>query len=301
MRTLFLINPGSGRKRNADKTDQLIRDIYQKADRSVETRMLDFSQLDAALEMAIEEGFENIFAVGGDGTVNAIGARLIDKPVNLGVIPNGSGNGFARNLGFSIKTRLAVTQSLDARAIKVDTGRFNDIPFLNVAGVGLDADVAFRFSQGSHRGLGPYVRSTTEGLFGFEPEAFQLEIDGEMHQYDALMGVAIANGTQWGYDVKITQDASIADGLLDVIVVKKFPLIKAGLMVRRMVRGDLPDSRYVEVFRAKKVVIHREKAGTAQVDGEPFECDRRIEVVVQEKSLNLLLPNTLTPAKIQSL
>ena len=301
MSTLFLINPGSGRKRDADETIAIIHELYSRAGKPVETLKIDFSKLDQTLTEAIDSGVQSIFAVGGDGTVNAIGTRLLNKPVNFGVIPKGSGNGYARYLGFSIKTRLAITQSLDAWAIKVDTGLFNDIPFLNVAGVGLDAEVARIFSEGNSRGFGPYVRSSAEGLMGFSPRDYQLDIDGEDHYFEEVMGIAIANGSQWGYDAQISPQASITDGFLDIIIVRKFPLIKVGAILSKLFSGKMERSKYVEVFRGKKVIIERSLPGSAQVDGEPIEAGSYIAVEVKEKSLNVLLPNTLTDKKIQSL
>ena len=301
MSTLFLVNPGSGRKRDADETISMIHELYNRAGKPVKTLKIDFSKLDETLSSAIESGVQSIFAVGGDGTVNAIGTRLLNQPVNFGVIPKGSGNGYARYLGFSIKTRLAITQSLDAWAMKVDTGLFNNIPFLNVAGVGLDAEVARIFSEGRSRGFGPYVRSSAEGLLGFEPRDYHLNIDGDLHLFEGVMGVAIANGSQWGYDAKISPQASITDGLLDVIVVRKFPLIKVGAILGKLFSGKMERSKYVEVFKGKKVIIERSVSGSAQVDGEPLDAGTYITVEVQEKNLNVLLPNTLTDKKIRSL
>ncbi len=301
MKTLFLINPGSGRKRNADQTQSLIRKTYDRAGRGVGIAEIDFTRLDEILDEAEAQGIENVYAVGGDGTVNAIGSRLRYRNLRLGIIPRGSGNGYARNLGFSVNARLAIRQSLDPRSLLVDTGLLNDIPFLNVAGVGLDAEVARIFSLGKSRGFAPYVKSSAEGLLHYQPQNYQLLIDNKPHDFQQIVGIAIANGTQWGYNAQVSPHASLNDGFLDVIVVRKFPLVKVGLLVSQMFRGRFPDSNYVTVFKAKHIQIHRETAGPVQVDGEPLEAGTDITVRILEKSLHLLLPNTLTPEKIQSL
>lgn len=301
MNTLFLINPGSGRKRDADQIKQLIEKIYEQAGRPVFIEEIDFSRLDETLRQAADQGVQNVYAVGGDGTVNAIGSRLRNTPLRMGIIPRGSGNGYARNLGFSVKAKLAIRQSLDSRSITVDTGLLNDIPFLNVAGVGLDAEVARIFSMGKSRGFAPYIKSSAEGLLHYKPQDYKVIIDGDEHYFEKIVGIAIANGTQWGYDAKITPHASLNDGFLDVMVFRKFPLVKVGLIVSKMFRGKFPDSNYVTVFRAKEIEIEREAPGAVQVDGEPLEADTQIKIRIMEKSLHLLLPNTLTPEKIQSL
>lgn len=301
MSTLFLINPGSGRKRDAQQTEALIREVYTQAERSFQIQEIDFERLDGILDGAEANGIKNIFAVGGDGTVNAIGAKMRYRNLQLGIIPKGSGNGYARNLGYSVNTRLAIRQSLDAQAISVDTGMMNEIPFLNVAGVGLDAEVAHAFSLGKNRGFGPYVRRSAEGLLQLQPQDYELWIDGETHQFEKIIGIAIANGTQWGYDVKVNAHASLNDGFFDLLVVRKFPLVKAALIISKMFGGRLQDSNYVKVFRAKNIQIKRAEAGYAQVDGEPFETGTDISIKIQENSLNILLPSTLTDQKIQSL
>jgi len=301
MQTLFLINPGSGKRKNPAKTAELIHEIYGRAGLAAQTAFIDFPSLDECLQQALEAGVRNVFAVGGDGTVNAIAARLIDKQVNFGVIPKGSGNGFARNLGFSINTRLAIKQSMDSWSIKIDTGSFNDTPFVNVAGVGLDAVVAEIFAHKKKRGFSRYVRSSAEGLMSYRPEAYQIDIDGEELFRENIMAIAIANGTQWGYDAKISPQARLTDGLLDVIIVKHFPLIGAGGLIGRLFNGQIYNSRYVEVRQGKHIRIVRQAPGSAQVDGEPFEAGKEISIRVKEKSLNLLVPNTLTYKKIQSL
>ncbi|MDX2246796.1 MAG: YegS/Rv2252/BmrU family lipid kinase [Bacteroidia bacterium] len=301
MKTLFLINPGSGRKRNSEKTSQLIHDVYSQAGASFETQIIDFENLDKTLETAIRKGFDHIFAVGGDGTVNAVGAKLIHKPVNFGVIPKGSGNGYARNLGFSTNTRLAIEQSLYATPIRVDTGLFNEQIFLNVAGVGLEAEVAKHFSLGKNRGFVPYAKSSAHRLFAYQPEDYTLSIDGKIQVFHKIMGIAIANGTQWGYDAKISPDARITDGMLDLIIIHKFPLLKAGLIVGKLFSGQFQDSRYVEIYKARTIEITRANAGPAQIDGEPVEAGRNISIRIVDKSLNVLLPNTLTEKKIDSL
>lgn len=300
-KTLFLLNPASGRKRNAGNVRQIIQSAYDKAGKSYDIREIDFTRLDEMLETAKGEGIKRIFAVGGDGTVNAIGTRLIGSEVDFGIIPKGSGNGYARNIGFSVRPRLAVNQTLDATPKWVDTGMFDGKPFLNVAGVGLDAEVAMAFSQGNSRGFVPYARNTAEQLFAKRSATYQITLDGETRSFEDVIGIVLANGTQWGYDVKAHASASITDGWLDVMVVKKFPLIQAGSIVAKMFQGRFQNSKYVEVFQVKEMRIEREAPGFAQIDGEPMEAGAVIDASIRPASLKLLLPGTLTPEKAAAL
>ncbi len=301
MATLFLINPTSGRKRQPAATAALIEQIYQRARRQVGVRILDFERLDAMLETAIEQGFTHIYAVGGDGTVNALGQRLMHLPVNFGVIPHGSGNGYARNLGVATDLPLAIRQSLDATAIKVDTGQFGEHIFLNVAGIGADAEVAYQFSLGQKRGFLPYARHSARELLRYQGQTYEVEIDGQRHVFEEVLGLTVANGTQWGYDARVAARASLTDGLLDLIVVQKFPFHQAAKVLSQLFKGKFDRSPYVQVFRARELLLRRDAPGNAQVDGEPIAAGAEIQVQVHPASLNLLLPNTLSAQKITSI
>ncbi len=299
--TLFLTNPLSGRKKRATEILERVNSTYAEERGQVWVKEIDFSQLDHILDEAIEAGVQNIYAAGGDGTVNAVGAKLIQKDVNFGVIPTGSGNGYARNIGFSIKTSLAVRQTVDAKAIAVDTASFNEKAFLNIAGVGLGAEVAHAYAHTKKRGLGPYLKSSARSILSYKPETYQLTIDGEKLLLENVLGVEVAIGTQYGYEAKAAPLASITDGLLDIVVIKPFPLIKAPDLISKLFRGHVTKSKHIDFYQGKNIRIERALPGKAQMDGEPFDAPSLIDIHIKEHSLNLLLPNTLTVKKIASL
>ncbi len=301
MPSLFLINPGAGRPRNLATLERKIMQVYGAAKREVEVKTIDFSQLDNLLEQAAAKGTRRIFAVGGDGTVNAVGSRLIGTSIHFGIIPLGSGNGYARNAGFSIKTDLAIAQSLNAKTLLVDTGQFAGYPFLNVCGVGLDAQVAKIFAQNGRRGLRPYIQSTADAILHMKAAHYGIVLDGESHSFPNCFGVVVANGQQWGYDAKVSGKASITDGAFDIMVVKKFSMVQAGILVSRMFNGTLAGSSMVTMFRGREVTIQRDAEGPIQVDGEPLQAASILQVSLQPQSLHLLIPNTLTTDRINRL
>ncbi len=301
MGTLFILNPGAGTSRRKNSLVDNIYQTYQDAGQNVLVEEIDFGDLGGQIKQAGEAGVSRIFAVGGDGTVNAIGSRLIGTSLHFGVIPAGSGNGYARNLGFSINTSLAIRQSLHARTILVDTGVFDGHPFLNVAGCGLDAEVAWYFSMAGRRGFGPYAKSTFQTIRKLKPAHYELDIDGEVHQVDNLFGIIIANGAQWGYDAKVARDVSLTDGQFDILTVGRFSMLLAGVMAFRMFNGTLNKSRRVSTFQGRHIIIRRKHSGPIQVDGEALEGSREIHVSVVPESLRLLLPNTLTQEKINTI
>jgi diacylglycerol kinase (ATP) len=290
MNTLFLINPGAGRRRNPSQLAELIRAIYQNAGQPCEIWPVNFARLDEDLAIAQRRGFDRIFAVGGDGTINAIGTRLIGTEVAMGVIPGGSGNGLGRHMGMSVKMVQAIQQSLHLRSRRVDTATLGKWPFLNLAGLGIDASVAHSFANASRRGLAPYVRHTARGLLQFSTQTIDLELNGEWHTFHDVVGLVVANGTQWGYAAKIAAGSSLTDGLLDVRIVRRFPLVLTPPLLVRLFNGSLHASPYLTAFRTPALRIRRAEPGLAQVDGEPVVVEREVAVSVRSQSLKLLLP-----------
>lgn len=301
MPTLFLLNPGSGRKHLTPAFAQEIEALYADQNRRVKVADIDFSRLDEMVQQAIEERFDRVFAIGGDGTVNAIGTRLVGKSQAFGVIPAGSGNGFARNIGFSVHLPLAIRQSLDTITRRIDTARFNDHPFLNAAGVGAEADVLLAFGKLQTRGFVSYLRSTLKTLLHLRTFSGRLCIDGEWRDFTDMVSVVVANGMQWGYDVRITPRARLADGKLNVLLVHRFPLIDAAPLTRKMLMGDLTTSRYVESFEASSVIIQTEDQVNGHVDGEFVAGSREMHFSILPQSLSLLLPASLTEERLSRL
>lgn len=301
MSSLFLINPGSGKRKDISDISELIRQIYEEAKQEVEVEEINFERLSLTLRNAEERGIRRVFAVGGDGTVNAVGSRMINTSMHFGIIPLGSGNGYARNLGISIKTQMAIRQTLDAMTILADTGIFAEQPFLNVAGFGLDSEVARNFALREKRGFRPYAISTFQAVRSLQPQHIELNIDGQRHQFEDVFGVVIAIGGQWGYDAKVGRNVSLTDGLFDILVVRAFPFLQAGLMVSRMFNGTLKGSRNIIPFQGKEVTITRELSGSIQIDGEPGQFGTTLEAKIIPQNLHLLVPNTLSRTKISRL
>jgi len=299
--TLFLINKGSGRKHNAEKVGEELMRVYAEKGKIAQIAWIDFEKLDALLESAIRQGIRRIFAIGGDGTVNAIGSRLVGSTVEFGVIPTGSGNGFARHAGFSTHTSLAIKQSLDTVVRQIDTATFNGVPFLNVAGIGAEAEVLAAFSKLGQRGFLPYLKSTLQTLLHLHTFSAKITLDGVELQRSELVSVIVANGRQWGYDMRVTPRARMTDGLLNVLILHHFPLLDVAPLTHKMLMGDLARSRYVEAFEAKHVVVETSDTVNGHIDGEFMPCSPATTIRILPASLNLLLPASLTPEKVDCL
>ena len=247
------------------------------------------SELDSVIQRAQDDGFDAVIAVGGDGTVHEVAKRLIDRPMALGVIPTGSGNGFARHLALPIDTRQAIDACAHGRVTTIDTAAVNTHVFLGVMGVGFDAYIAHRFAASTARGFRTYVR---EGLLAFRryrPEEYQIEIDGQTLTERAFI-VAVANSSQYGNNARIAPDASLRDGLLDLVIIREASIVSTPFLLARLFAGTLRNSPMVGVMRGTRFVIRRGAEGAAHLDGEPIMLPATLDVRVQPATLRVLVP-----------
>lgn len=296
MKTLFVINPISGRGRNPDSLIRRIGRIYGKDRKAYfETKIWERpDQLDEFIAYAKEHKFDAIVAFGGDGTAQAIGSRLVDTGIAFGIIPTGSGNGFARNLGFSLKPNKALKQMLTAERRAIDTGTFGGRPFINAAGIGVDADTIFRYTRASGRGLKTYIKSAIPSFLKYKPITAILVVDGKEHTFPNVLTINIANGVQWGSGAKIAPTARMDDGVFEAVILQKTKISRLPKLFNKLFRGTLDTAPQIMTLRGKHFKIIRPKPGKAHVDGEAIRLGKNIECVVHEKSVEVLVP---TPKK----
>lgn len=291
---MFVINPvsGKGKGRRPFKMIKRIDKAYREAGFEFAIRIWDRpDRLDEILNEAIEGGFDAVVAAGGDGTINEIGRRLVGTNIAMGVIPIGSGNGFARHLGYSRRPRKAINQLVTAQAMEVDTGDFGGITFMNNAGIGIDAEVAERFARAKTRGLRTYVRLATRTFRSFKSFECKLLVDGQReYHWGNLMLIDIANGTQWGSGAKIAPLSDISDGWLEAVILEKTSIIKVPRLIKLLFQGKIYRHPNIKIVRGKTFEITRIRPGNAHVDGESVKLGATIKAKVQEKSVRLLIP-----------
>jgi diacylglycerol kinase family enzyme len=205
------------------------------------------------------------------------------------VIPTGSGNGFARHIGFPLNSRKAIAACRDAHVVAIDTADVNGAPFIGVMGLGFDAAIAHRFDEQPTRGLRTYVETGLHGVRKMAAEDYELVIDGKVVHERGIV-VAVANTAQYGNNARIAPRASVRDGLLDLVILRKATLFTMPILVARLFTGTFDRARAVATHRAAEIVIRREASGPAHLDGEPVILPRELQVRVRPRSLNVLVP-----------
>jgi YegS/Rv2252/BmrU family lipid kinase len=283
----FIVNPISGTKAK-NRVAKLIRELLdtrQFAPTVVATEYAGHAT-QLAQHFAMEDYYA-VVAVGGDGTVNEVASGLIGTNTALGIIPNGSGNGFARHLDISTRMNRAIEMLNSSEVINVDYGLVNDIPFFSTFGVGFDAVVAHDFADSS-RGLKGYVQSIFKDLFQYKPETYHLEGEGIDLTTTAFL-INFANAGQWGYDAYIAPKASVQDGWLDVAVVTEFPMTAAAGLALSLFTKDIDENLYMNTIRAKELTLTCTSAGAAHIDGTPTTMPDKLHIQIVEDGLKVLV------------
>lgn len=288
MKALFIINERSGAKRKYDVAE-VIRRASPFHHEIVGCRRKE--DLDAIIDRAENDPFDVVYAVGGDGTVHEIAKRLIGRKLALGILPIGSGNGFARHIGLIADPASALESCRGCRIVTIDTASVNGHPFLGVMGIGFDALIADRFAASTVRGLQTYVREGVRAFIDFNAEEYDVTADGTTTRRRAFV-IAVANSGQYGNNARIAPLASLQDGLLDVVIVEDTHVIDAAFLIARLFSGSFHRAAGVTSLQTTEVTIRRANAGPAHLDGEPVTLGEELHVRVVPQSLQLLVPDT---------
>lgn len=285
----FIINPISGgisKKTLPDIIERhLNHELYQaeilftqKAD---DTRLLTLQ--------SIEKLTNIIVAAGGDGTINQVAKCLINKPISLGIIPQGSGNGFARYLKIPLTAGQAINVLNHGKSKTIDTAMANEHFFVNVSGVGFDAHVAAQFANASKRGFWSYAKITVNEFRNYQLQNYYLEIDGKTYNKRAFL-ITFSNGDQYGNNAFIAPGADMQDGLLDIAILKNVKVTTMPRLAFEMFTQRFNRSKDVEIVKGKHIRVLRENAGMVNIDGEPFEMGKEIMIKVIPSSLSVVVP-----------
>lgn len=240
---------------------------------------------------AASEGYDHVIAVGGDGTVNEVARALRHTDTALGILPKGSGNGLARAVGLSMSTDGAIKALVSGRRIAIDCCEVEGIPFFCTCGMGFDAAVSRTFAEASTRGPVTYLRTMIEEYRSFKPETYHLDInDGERTLETEAFVLVVANATQYGNNAYIAPEADLSDGLLDLAIIRPFPVLEAAVVLGDLMLGKLAGNKHYETERIKSLRIERPTAGAVHIDGEPLELGTTIDIKLRPHSLHVIIP-----------
>ena len=295
MKAGIIVNPQSGRRRAGE--------LLRKLEAACATLELDAhvylweepGGMDRLVQQALEAGCTALVAAGGDGTVHQLGTRLISGTVPLGIIPAGTGNALAHHFGIPHDLPACLRLIQAGHVERIDTATVNGHPFLAFMGVGLDAEVIHRYARVNRRNFITYAWHSLNLFVRNRPLDVRLHLPDQVIDWRVTF-LSVMNIQEFGLHARIAPGASAVDGRLDVVRVWVPGLGRAPGFLWRLFRGHLRTAApYYQRFDVPSLVIERQQAGLAQIDGEAIELEARLAVEVVPASLPVLA-NRSAPA-----
>ncbi|MEP6677096.1 MAG: YegS/Rv2252/BmrU family lipid kinase [Ferruginibacter sp.] len=248
-------------------------------------------------EKISKEQITDIVICGGDGTVNQVAYALFGVNINIGIVPMGSGNGLAFAAGIPKNSGKALDVIFKNSAILIDSFLINKKFSCMLCGLGFDAQVAHDFAKQKKRGLATYVKQSIKNFVSAKPFPFSIETENKTFDCDAWF-ISIANSNQFGNNFTIAPKASLCDGLLDIVVVKKMNKLLLVWKVLQQIRNgkirnemsrDFEKSRIL-YFHTKKITIHNLQAAPLHIDGDPATTADKFEIEIIPAAFKLIMP-----------
>lgn len=278
----FIINPFSAKKNYQPFLNEL------KA--KVKDPLYYISESIPGTDQFIQDHFNDIdifVAIGGDGTISTVARNLINTEKILAIFPAGSGNGFSNETQFSKNLDELLEKIKTKNSRKIDTFTVNERLSINVSGTGFDGKVVKEFEK-TTRGFKNYIKVSFKTFFSYKPIKLKF-FDEKYKQYNGkYLMVNIANTRQFGNNAYIAPHASKSDGLVDMVLVKKFPFFYSMLFAFRMFTKKLKQDDYVTYLPVSEIEF---KVNTKNwhLDGEFNKIKSPVRVKVQPSSLRILI------------
>jgi YegS/Rv2252/BmrU family lipid kinase len=287
-RALAIVNPVAGNGAGERIASRISADFRGQGMRVDVVRTPAPDEAARLAREAAADGYRIIISAGGDGTANEIANGIAGSGAALALYPLGSGNDFARALGYPRRTKDIPRFLRGAQRRTIDVGEVNGRVFVNTAGVGIDGHVAQRIAATSRvagKTFG-YFAGSLVGIATYRPQPMRVLVDGELHTGRFLTVVA-ANGTHFGSGMHVAPDASLDDGQLDVLLAGDLSRWSSLVALAKLYRGTHVDGKTILLKRARTVEIELERPLRAQLDGETIVAER-FSIRVRPGALDVL-------------
>jgi diacylglycerol kinase (ATP) len=294
---IYLVNPISGIKEKSS-----LEEIISKktADQNIPFEILPTSKTgnyEYLRNKILEENITDIVTCGGDGTISSVASALMDMDLRFGIIPMGSGNGLALTAKIPVSPAKALDIIFQGKASRVDGLYINDQFSCMLCGIGFDAQVAHDFAKEKRRGLQTYMKISAINFFKAKPFSFTIECTEKSFDTQAFF-ISIANSNQFGNNFTIAPQASLKDGLMDIVIVKKMNKLMLPFSILGQITGinalqqldDHINRSNIIYFQAKNLKIHNPGYAPLHIDGDPVPTSPFFNIRTKPKAFRLLQP-----------
>ena len=284
-RLLFIINPVSGKS----KTDwpQLITSYFASLPHTIELYQLpaEYSEQTVKDKIALFSP-HCVIAVGGDGTVKLVAECLIQKNISLAILPAGSANGLARELGIGDDPAAALDLLVNGCLQKIHVTKINEQLCIHLSDIGLNAYAMKMFNMQAVRGMWGYFIATLKVLWNHPKLEIDMQVDNKVIKTTAAI-IVIANGTKYGTGALINPIGKLNDDVFEVIAVKKISLFE----IFKMFFSHAPYNIHkTQIFQTSALSIQSVKKVHFQIDGEYLGRIKEVKAILLPDALELIVP-----------
>jgi diacylglycerol kinase (ATP) len=288
LRLLFVINPVSGGKKKADP-ETFVKNYFLERREEVHFFLLDKPQ--QSLTAAIKKIRPDcVIAVGGDGTVKMVAEQLINEDIPMAILPTGSANGMATELCIPAdweQVMALITNQHPSEVIDIDLIQINGQDIcIHLGDVGLNALLVKNFEQRGIRGKLGYALSSFKTLW--QNKRLEVKIaNKDMHLIRHAHMIVLANARMYGTGACINPDGDIADGLFEVVILKRLSIAE---LFKMLFRHRPFDPTKTEILQASQVTISTHKRAHFQVDGEYLGKTKHVSASILPHALKVIVP-----------
>jgi diacylglycerol kinase (ATP) len=282
---LFVINPSSGNG-EIDYTREIELFFKEKAEK-IEVYELSKSCTVDDLKTVIKKAkVDRVIAVGGDGTLKLVAECLLNENIPIGIIPAGSANGMAKELGISMDLKEALNLTTNGKLRKIHAIMINHELCIHLSDIGFNAYLVKKFDELPTRGMLTYAKATWHAFWNHRKMDVEFKIKDRIIKEKAAM-VAIANATQYGTGLQINPNGKLDDELFEVILVKEYSIIE----ILKIWISNLPwNPKKIESFQTAALKITTQHKVHFQVDGEYLGKVSKLDAKIIPQSLMVITP-----------
>ena len=283
LKILFIVNPGSGNSGIDYKSE--IHNFFSNLSEEMEIYELTKSCSIEKVKTAIKNAHaDRVVAVGGDGTLKLVAECLLETSTPIGIIPAGSANGMAKELGIPLDVTEALTLVLAGTPKQIHATMINNELCIHLADIGFNAYLVKKFDELSDRGMFTYAKAAWHAFINHSKMMVELKMGEKLIKQKAAM-VAIANATAYGSGLAINPDGKLDDELFEVILVKEYAVME----ILKIWFSKLPwNPKKIERFQTSSLKITTKHKVHFQVDGEYVGKINRIEATLIPKAIRLI-------------
>lgn len=281
---LFIVNPGSGNGEVNYKSE--LNNFFKKRNEELEIYELPKDCSKEKLKIAIEgANADRVIAVGGDGTLKLVAECLVNTKTPLGIIPAGSANGMAKELGIPLELHDAIAVTTGGKLKQIHAILVNDELCIHLSDIGFNAYLVKKFDELPERGMQTYAKAAWHAFWNHKKMDVSFKASGRIIKEKAAM-IVLANATKYGTGLQINPDGKLDDELFEVIMVKEYSVLE----IIKLWISKLPwNPKKIESFQVSELKIHTKHKVHFQVDGEYLGKVDKVEAKIMPGALTIIV------------